>query len=86
MLPLPIALPKRRDSRAFHAQRPTRSLDLLLANLRRPARITNLGFFLLSFLLALSVTFHAYRSLFPNHAYCTLARRDRDHRRKFRTA
>lgn len=74
MLPSPVTLPKRRDSRAFHAQRPTRSLDLSLANLRRPARITNLGFFLLSSIIALSVTFHVYRSLFPAYAYCPLAR------------
>lgn len=74
MLPSPITLPKRRDSRTFHAQHPTRSLDLSLANLRRPARITNLGFLLLSSLLALSVTVHLYRSLFSSYDHCSFPR------------
>lgn len=73
MLPSPITLPKRRDSRAFHAH-PARSLDLSLANLRRPARITNLGFFLLSSTLALSLTIHLFHSFFPSRAYCPFER------------
>lgn len=74
MLPSPNTASKRRDSRAFHAQHPTRSFDLSLANLRRPARITNLGFFLLSSTLALSLTIHLFHSFFPSHTFCPFER------------